>query len=563
MTRQTKRKIIKALARGAVTLAGSAGAVLWSRKNKRQFIKKHSAGLATFAAFGGLMYLKGRILPKYADDYPYSYKWDPRYGNLVMGDQEYERNLTLRDLVDSQAAHYKTWDGRVLADFLVQLVLMSDDKKPFDIANTLIMLTQLLVCGSMGKGRPTGLFGLSFREVLTLTAGFWLCTPHLIATCFWLTGSVTYLWTGLIESLYVLPYAFHYHDSSFSIPAPGAALMGLAAGWSVEVGAGAALMLSGLELARSWYKKEAASWMIWGVLGICAGMTLLLAAPGNRIKFRLEKEMSDTLPENLEDRVPGYLPPEYTYTPLMFRTWFLEGFVPTILRELPLQIPVFLYFKNRDRQDPETTGYILGLEAAALAIPTVMMLSPEYPKRATYPAVLYLLPAALKAMDHLDIPSFREWDRRSRTWAGLAAGGIFINYLASLIVDADIRCQIRDQVLTLENERGKERIIMENVGVSRPFSLLAGNRSVTWDTVMGLGFEHPEDPYNKAAAAYYGADQIASKPLEIHRYYNNNPRDLLFSLIQPLKSFVRVIGEWIKGDRWPLSYRGELPHNEE
>ena len=559
MTRKQKKKLKKVLAAGAVTLTTAAGTALLSRTNRRRFIRKLSgdnpAKLMAFTAFGTLIYVKGRILPKYADDYPYSFKWDPQYGNLTQADQKLERVETLKDLVESQIAHYKTWDGRVLADFMVQLCLMKDDKRTFDVANTMVMLAQLLVCGSLARGRKAGLKDLSFREILLLTAGFWTCAPHLIATCFWLTGSVTYLWTGLIESLYVLPYAIHYHDSGFSLPAPLAALMGLAAGWSVETGAGAALMLSGMELIRSWIKKAASPWLLSGVFGACAGMALLLAAPGNRIKFRLEQEMSDTLPKSMDDRLPGYVPPEYTYTPVMLKAWLLEGFLPTILRELPLQIPVFLYFKNRECRNPETTGFILAMESAALAIPTVMMLSPEYPKRATYHSVLYLLPAAVKAMEQIDIPPLAEWSPPYRLAGKLSVCALTVNILASLIVDADIHCQHRDQVDTFIKNRGKESIYLDNVGVSQPYSLLAGDRSITWDVMMGLGFENPDNPYNRAAAAYYGVDSFECGPEDSHRYFSGKAEDIPYSLINPLKSLIRVIKELISGDRWPSSYR--------
>ena len=552
---------MKVLAAGTAALASAAGAALLSRDSRRklarQFTGDKTAKIAVFAAFGGLMYLKGRILPKYADDYPYSYKWDSKYGNLTEADQKLERIRTLRDLIESQVAHYHNWDGRVLADFVVQLVLMKDDKKTFDAVNTLVMLAQLLVCGSIAKGRMAGLKDLSLREAVLLTAGFWTCAPHLIATCFWMTGSVTYLWSGLIESLYVLPYAVHYHNPGFSVPAPLAALMGLAAGWSVETGAGAAVMVSGMELIRSRVKKEASPWMLSGVLGALTGMVLLLAAPGNRVKFRLEREMSDTLPSSLEDRVPGYVPPEYNYTPYMFRAWFLEGFLPTVVRELPLQIPVFLYLKNRKNHDPETTGFLLAMEAAAFAIPTVMMLSPEYPKRATYHSVLYLLPASLKALEHIDLPPFREWSPAGRLAGELAAGALAVNVLASLIMDADIHCQIRDQVDTVIKNRERGSVCLDNIGVSLPYSILAGNRSITWDVMMGLGFSDKNDPYNRAAAAYYGIDSLCCGPEDGHRYFSGKKKDIPFILINPLKSLVRLIRDWIRGDKWPASYEEE------
>ena len=96
---------MKILAAGAVTLAGAAGAALLSREDRRklvrQFTRDNAAKIAVFAAFGGLMYVKGRILPKYADDYPYSFKWDPGYGNLTEADQKLERVRTLKDLLES------------------------------------------------------------------------------------------------------------------------------------------------------------------------------------------------------------------------------------------------------------------------------------------------------------------------------------------------------------------------------------------------------------------------------------------------------------------------------
>lgn len=158
---------------GPAALAGAAGTALLSRQKRRKLVRQltgdKAAKAAVFAAFGGLMYLKGRILPKYADDYPYSFKWDPDYGNLTQADQKLERVRTLRDLVESQIAHYKTWDGRALVDSVVQLVLMEDDKKPFDVANTLVILAQLLVCAGMARGKMVGLKDLSLQDSLLLT----------------------------------------------------------------------------------------------------------------------------------------------------------------------------------------------------------------------------------------------------------------------------------------------------------------------------------------------------------------------------------------------------------
>ena len=561
--RTIRRKALRKMAGlmpGAVKKGAGAAAVLASQlapqgREPRGFERFKSAPYGALALFGCLIYLKNRIIPKYADDYPYSFIWDRRYGNLTEGGQEYRRVRSVRDLVQSQKAHYKTWDGRVLADFMVQLFLMSDEKKPFDMANTLVTLSQLMVCYSLGKGKPGRIRDMTAEEAAVLTAGFWSCMPNLIATCFWLTGSVTYQWTGLVQSLFVLPYGLHYHDRTFSLPAPAAALMGLLAGWSVETGAGAALMLSGMELLRSLKEKESAPWMVSGVLRCIAGMALLLAAPGNRVKFRLEQEMSDTLPKNLEEREPGYLPVEYLYTPVMFRTWLLEGFRPAILRLLPLQVPVAAYFAGKGKRSAETDRYLLGLEAAALAVPSVMMLSPEYPARSTYPSGLYALAACVKALDALELPRYRLWSPRAKKLSLLAGGALLANVLASLAVDADLHEQIKDQIRTLreKEEKGEQDGYVENVGVSPVLSAIAGDRSVTLDLLMGIGFQREEDPYNRASAAYYGFRRVICGPYGVHPYYGKDRKSVLMSVLRPIRSLGRVTGALLKGERWPGS----------
>ena len=93
-------------------------------------------------------------------------------------------------------------------------------------------------------------------------------------------------------------------------------------------------MVSGIELLRSWYKKEASPWMFSGLLSALAGMVILLAAPGNRVKFRLEREMSDTLPESLDDRVPG--------NTITFSNVIVQG--------------VTMKWKGSTRPDPVMTG---------------------------------------------------------------------------------------------------------------------------------------------------------------------------------------------------------------
>ena len=512
-------------------------------REKRKLIQS----AAIFLSFGAVMYFKNRLIPKYADDYPYSFIWEgDKNGNLAFGKREYRRVRNLRDLLKSQISHYKTWDGRAIAESLVQLFLIKDDKKYFDRANTAVMLLQLMLISALGKGKK-GLKNITPSEALLLTGGFFVSAPHLIATCFWLTGSMNYLWMGILQSAHVLPYAMHYHGRIGKFPRSLSFLSGILSGWSTETGAGAALMLSGMETVRALMKKEYSSWMGWGLAGEILGMLLLLLAPGNKVKLRIENECSDTLPKTMEESLPGYIPLDYLYTREMFKKWFKEGFMVTILRELPLQIPVALYFLQKKDRVTEDDIYILGLEAVSLAVPSVMMFSPEYPRRATYPSVIYLLAASLCALSHLNLPGYGELSPGMRTAVISAVAVYIVNVLSSLIVDSDLSYQIDRQIDHIKANKDREMIFVDDVFIPPVYSFLAGDRSINWDVVMGVCLDNADDPYNEAAAAYYGSGKIYTDSDTDHIYEKKDFKSRLYGIINPLKSFALKTREIIFG----------------
>lgn len=510
-------------------------------------LKKSLGAAAVLASFGAVMYLKNRLMPKYADDYPYSFIWEgEEHGNLCMGNHQYRRVRNVPDLLKSQISHYKTWDGRTIAESLVQLFLMPDRKKTFDAANTAVMLSQLLICAQLGRSsRKPGIPAAG--KAALLAAGFWTCTPHLAGSVFWLTGSMNYLWVGVLQSVYVLQYSRRFKDPSYKIPTGIAALLGLLAGWSTETGAGAAMMLSSMGLLYSMIRRESDAWMKAGVLGCMAGMLLLLLSPGNRIKMDLERDYSDTLPADMEDRAPGYVPDEYLYTPVMFKAYFMEGFLPTVLRLLPLQIPVLAYYFNRQCRTGEGDMYIAALEAAGLAVPTVMMLSPEYPLRSTYPSVIYMLGAALYALNETGTevyPYNTAWFRKCMTGAAVY---LVINIISSLIVDGDYYCQMEDQIAMLKSEGRDREAVLPLVDPPPVYSFLAGNRSIDIYNSMGLGGEMTEDPYNEATAAYFGTGSYRVDYESDHPYFEKGFKGMVFQLTQPLKHFARRIKDLLRG----------------
>lgn len=505
-----------------------------------------------FAGFGGVIYLANRMIPKIADDYPFSFVWDgDHHGNLAFGRHRYRRVRTLKDLARSQWSHYMTWSGRTVAETLNQLVLMKDDKIFYDRVNTAAIMSQLAICLCAARGRIS-LKKIPASLARMLTAGFWFCTPNLTVTSLWTTGAANYSWPSLMQSLFLLPYSMRYHDKDFSLPAPAAALTGLLAGWSNEGGGGIALALSGAAFLRSRKRGEKTKWMLSGFLGAAVGYALLMLAPGNFSRVRIEQEFSDILPSDFSD--PSMVPQEYLYKPAMFLHYLKHSFSSVILRELPLDIPVLLYFIQKDRRSKECDTFILVMEAAAFSVPAMLMLSPQFPKRAAYPGIIYKMTAAVKALEEIRtspriLRLGSKWRRALVSGRVIAYSGLLLNIGATLFVDADVYVQTQEQIRRLKENHGKEGIVqIPDIMLSPFWCRLAGDRTIDEYIKRIIRYEeHEEDPYNKASAAYYGVEALQVYVPENHPYQRKDPAAIKEQIRQPVHSFLIRLKELVTG----------------
>lgn len=524
-------------------------------RNIRKLIKKavKSGGLKTgliFAGFGAFIYLSNRMIPKLADDYAFSFVWDGESnGNLAYGDHRYRRIRTLKDLVKSQVSHYKTWSGRTVAETLNQLILMKDDKVLYDRINTGAIFTQLVLCLWGGRGRVS-LKSISPLMALMLTLGYWFGAPHIAMTSFWTTGATNYLWPGLLQSAFLLTYGLNYHDEHICYPKAVSALSGLMAGWSNEAGGGIVLLMSAAAYIRAKRLGQSAGWMSAGILGAAAGYGLLMLAPGNFRRMEIEREYSDILSEEICD--PAAVSREDLYTPAMFFRYLRHSFLPVVLRELPLEIPVVLYLADSKKRSGKDTVYILALEAAAWGVPLILMFSPQFPKRAAYPSIIYRLAAAVKAMEGMEASSFRidPGYAKPLILTGIAAGaGLILHGAASLFVDADLYTQTEEQIRILQENRGNDNVKLPYIMLSPFWIRLAGDRGIDEQTNKIAGFDEFEgDPYNTAAAAYYGVGGIRAYKPSGHPYTKKDARSRREQFLRPVRSFLKrlKIGRYVR-----------------
>ena len=508
---------------------------------------KGCGGVLVLAGFGALMYLKNRMIPKYADDYAFSFIWDGKHhGNLAYGDQKYRRVRNLKDLVRSQISHYFTWSGRTVAETMNQLVLMKDDKKTYDILNTAAILLQILLCAAAGRGsNKKGLLPASLAALLA--GGYWFGAPYNVHTVFWTTGAANYSWPGLFQSAFLLPYSYSFRGIEHKGNAALMAVLGLLAGWTNEAGGTVSLLLSSLCCFHAKKKGKMAAWMAAGSAGALVGYTLLMLAPGNYRRFQIEKEYSDIMPEDFNGL--GNVPAEYVYTGRMFLSHFVNGFIPVIIRQLPLKLPVLICMLQKEGCSKETLRYLACLETASFGVPLLLMLSPEYPVRAAYVSVLFSMTSAACAFESLLPDSLKKWEGTGKAIAFFGTAAFMINYISSLIADADLHCEIDDQIRTLlESDRNEDALIIPNVAVSDFWSYLAGDRSLKDDLLQATWLDrNPQDPYNKAVAAYYGTGSFSVEPVERHPYRQKGREALINRIKKPCISLCRRIKDLILG----------------
>ena len=503
------------------------------------FSKSKAAGVLGLLAFGGLMYIMNRAVPKIADDYPFSFIWDGKnHGNLTAGKKRYRRVKNLKELVYSQATHYMTWSGRIIGESMNQAVLMKDDKKLYDVLNTGVSLLWLLLCIRGGRGRKA-LSGLNLPLAALMGAGYFLSTPHFAATSMWTTGAMNYSWPGIFQYAYLLPYAFKYRDPEYTLNRALMALLGLLAGWSNEAGGGAALALSAAATLRSMKRGEDTGFMICGLATAFAGYALLMLAPGNFRRYKWEIEFSDVIPEDLSD--PGIVPLKYNYTPVMFKHHFKNGFLSTLKGTLPMQLPVLFYFLNNKEMNSDTTRYILLLEGAALLVPSVLMLSPQFPVRAAFLSGPFAMSAAAAAFEGRVTGDPASPVEAVKTISYIALGvSAAVRYAAALIADADLYIRTREQERIMRETPENETAHIPEIMISPFYLKIAGDRTIDEYIKWYIGYEeNPDGPYNRSAAAYYGVKEVVAYEPENHPYKKKDKASLKEQILRPLRSFIK------------------------
>ncbi len=224
-----------------------------------------------------IMFELNYLMPLHRDDYDYSMIWKTG-----------EHLSSLSDVFESTARHYFLHGGRAFTVFCLILFLWLG-KFIFDAANAL-MFTALIVLIYLHARRD-----LKFDEPKILAAAgvlAWLCLPHFGEVAIWKSGSTVYLWSAVPVALFLLPYNLSFAGTknfgNSKIFAAAIFIFGIIAGCSVENLAVTVTLISAGTALYFWRKNSLQAWMVTGNIGNFLGLIILLAAPGNFVRYDVQ-----------------------------------------------------------------------------------------------------------------------------------------------------------------------------------------------------------------------------------------------------------------------------------
>lgn len=474
-------------------------------------VKKYMPWQAILLLFLGLFFLRNWMLPMVSDDIPYAFIWDGAdRGNLLDGVGTRQRITSFGDIIISQWSHYMTWGGRILGIGLTQLFAWQG-KELFNILNTLVFGGLILLAFRIGTG--LSLRHMNRTYMLWLAFSFWFLLPDPFLTTLWMCGSCVFLWMGLLEFLFLLPWAMKYWQPDFWRQAPrwAAPLMavsGLCAGWSVETGAAATGFITLLAL---WYFKrqhQLQPWMVTGFICLCLGGIMLVEAPGEMVRLELQRQYEYN---------PG-LPADMYWTPLMFSINFWECFWPVTKLWLPLLLLIGVYLRQlpKGQRWNKTTKFQAVMLVGALSVMLVMIFVPVAPARAGFFSTVAVIAASLSALKEL-LPRQEAFYQRYKGACRMALAGGLVLWLVTAAflccVEWDVRSQWLSRIDYINAHREQELVVVHQIDVMPLADTICEYwGTVTWNTdVLAWGSDlepRPEGSHNLMYAQYYGWKKV-------------------------------------------------------
>ena len=471
---------------------------------------RHTPWQVVLLLFAVPFLIRNLLLPMVGDDFSYAFIWNgDDLGNLMDDIGPRERIHSFYDILVSQWSHYFTWGGRTPSMIFIQLFAWLG-KIWFDLANTIVFTLLMLILYWISVGNTVS--PAQHKSVFFwVMAGILFGVIDYISTMLWMTGACVYLWAGFWECLFLLPFVTRKHPSVF-LMAP----LGLLAGWSEEAGSLITVMLTAWLMFVSWRQKQLERWMVVGFCFLLVGCGLLMLCPGS---LHREDIMLEYAPEYV-------LPAEDLFSARMFWDNFTGGFLPILIWESFLFIPIVIYFFKRKSLSPNPI--IPLFTAGGLLVLCAMMFAPEFELRTGFHSTLFLTIGSAAALKEI-APWLKQalvatpWRRAiTLTIAGISvAYGLFV-LAGCLVVETSFHQQFNERLSYVRQHQDADSLVVPYYKIPYNLDRYLGPRSITDFHIIYAGDLESKTTDNRSLmyARYYGFH-----PIRIDREIDWNKRN--------------------------------------
>lgn len=374
-----------------------------------------------------MMLVLNLLTPLIADDYSYSLNLDNTKINSFM------------DVINYQWWHYFNWGGRTIAHTIAQLFLLFP-KIVFSIINPIIYiaLIYLIYLHIIRKREKKPIY------LILIHLALWFILPVFGQTCLWLIGSCNYLWTTVLILWFLWTYRKdNKKDSIFRIV--GLFLFGIIAGWTNEnTSFGLIIVTLGFLITTKLdnKNKKLPKYKWSGLLGNIAGFLILILAPGNFARADSIHDNTFILVKLIKRAV------EYTITMI---NYLLPLFILLVIL-----ISIYIFYKKKIHK--QVWIYSLGAFFCIYS----MLLSPQFPERAWFGVIIFLIIAAFDLL--YETPKFNRIYKYIIVDAIIILSFIYIGqYLGSAIDINNLRntWEYRENYIAKQKEKGNDEIIVD------------------------------------------------------------------------------------------------------
>lgn len=321
-------------------------------------------------SFGMLILLLNIIYPLYADDWGYTF---------ITGSELTQKITCFSDILNSQYQHYFLHGGRTIVHIIAESLLLLKGYWT-DIINSIAYLLFAYIIykiSNLNKRVNPSLF--FFINIL-----IWFFQPAFAQTILWITGSANYLWGTLIiiSFLYFFCQSFIKEENKNTIyKCIIFFLFGIIAGWTNENTAIGMIALICLLMAYLKYtQKKIPAWMIIGLAGAIIGFIIMIAAPGNYLRYENVIEGNKLLQQS---KVKFYL------SRLLPVIGDFYKFALPLVMIYSLTLVTYIYFDKK--RNTRVIYLSLCFCLAGLMADLAMVTSPEFPPRAWFGIITFFI----------------------------------------------------------------------------------------------------------------------------------------------------------------------------